>query len=125
MTCVGPAEAVLAERAFRAMGTDAHVLVWTSDACPVAPGDLLEVAEAEVERLEARWSRFRPDSDVSRLNRSAGQPVEVDADTLDLLDLCRVAAARTGGAFDPTVLPALLAAGYDRTFTELAPPLKT
>lgn len=112
---------VQAERAFRAMGSDAHVLVWSGPECPVAPEDLLEVAVTEVERLEARWSRFRPDSDISRLNAAGGRPVAIAPETAALLDRCRTAWARTHGRFDPMVLPALLAAGYDRTFESLAP----
>lgn len=110
-----------AERAFRAMGSDAHVLVWSGSDCPVAPEDLLDVAEAEIARLEGLWSRFRPDSDISRLNHAGGRPVAIAEETAALLDLCQVAAARTGGRFDPLVLPDLIDAGYDRSFELVAP----
>jgi hypothetical protein len=46
---------------FRAMGTDVHILVVGG------PPSLLNEARELVEALEARWSRFRPDSEVSRL----------------------------------------------------------
>ncbi|MEZ5182649.1 MAG: hypothetical protein R2702_12370 [Acidimicrobiales bacterium] len=49
-----------AERRFSAMGTTAHVVVHGDDV------SFLDPAEAEVERLEAAWSRFRPASEVSR-----------------------------------------------------------
>ncbi len=73
---------------------------------------LLDFAEERLQGLERRWSRFRDDSEVSRLNAAAGSPVTVSPDTLLLLGRAVDAWRRTGGAFDPTVLPALLAAGY-------------
>jgi thiamine biosynthesis lipoprotein len=45
------------------------------------------IAQA-VERDEARWSRFRPDSEVARINASAGRAVQVSPATLDLVDAC-------------------------------------
>ena len=65
-------------------------------------------AQRRVAELEARWSRFRPDSDVSRLNESAGRPVRVHPETLDLLDTARTWWQVTGGRFDPTVAGTLL-----------------
>ena len=47
-----------AERAFPAMGTDAHVLVWGGPACPIEPEDLLDVAEAEFRALG--WQTSAP-----------------------------------------------------------------
>lgn len=102
-----------AERRFRAMGTDAHVVVH---------GDplLAELAEAEIARLELLWSRFRPDSEVSEVNRSAGRWVRVSAETVELFDRAVLATVVTGGRYDPTVLGAVVRAGYDRTFDEIA-----
>ena len=105
-----------AERAFRAMGSDAHVLVWSGPGCAIGAEDLLDAAEAEIAWCEARWSRFVDDSDITRLNRAGGRPVAIAPETVALLDLCAVAASRTAGRFDPMVLPALIDAGYDRSF---------
>jgi thiamine biosynthesis lipoprotein len=63
---------------------------------------------------EAQFSRFRPDSDLSRLNAAGGRAVHVHDDVIDLIETARRAVRRTGGLFDPAVLPALEAAGYDR-----------
>jgi thiamine biosynthesis lipoprotein ApbE len=62
---------------FRAMGSDVHVLV-------NGPAGLLQVARDRVEELERRWSRFRADSEISRLNALAGSPMVVSAETLGL-----------------------------------------
>ncbi|MGV3760147.1 MAG: FAD:protein FMN transferase [Actinomycetota bacterium] len=76
--------------------------------------DGLALAQRRVAELEARWSRFRPDSDVGRLNRASGHPVRVHPKTLELLDTARTWWQATDGRFDPTVADALAAAGYDR-----------
>lgn len=56
-----------------------------------------------VGRLERRWSRFRPDSEVARLNASPGEWVRVGFETEDLLRRAIELAEVTGGAFDITV----------------------
>ncbi len=68
-------------------------------------GDLLE-------HLEACWSRFLPDSDLSQLNLADGQPVEVDPTTIVLLLAMVDAWHSTERRFDPTTLRALIDAGY-------------
>jgi len=118
-TVLQDTEALPLEQArFRVMGTDAHVIVVG------APG-LLGGAQARLDELEARWSRFRETSELTRLNAADGAPVVVSRDTFALLVLARDAWHSTGGAFDPTVLRALESAGYDRDFAtvERASPL--
>jgi thiamine biosynthesis lipoprotein len=95
------------------MGSAIHVIV-------VGAGrDTAEHAIARFADLEARWSRFRSDSEISRANRNGGSFVSVSAETAQLvaraLDGWRV----TGGLFDPTVLGGLIRAGYDRPIDEL------
>jgi thiamine biosynthesis lipoprotein len=102
------------------MGSDAHVFLWQDRDDPQAPELLLDVAVAEIDRLERLWSRFLPTSDVSRLNAAAGGPVSVAPETLAILDFCRTAVRVTEGRFDPFVLPDLIAAGYDRSFELVA-----
>jgi thiamine biosynthesis lipoprotein len=67
-------------------------------------------------RLETRMSRFLPDSELSMLNRSAGSRVDVSAELFEVLELALEMNRRTGGLFEPGVLGALEAAGYDRSF---------
>lgn len=96
------------------MGTTAHVVLTG----PSAPdeGSVIE----RLRQLEARWSRFRDDSEVSGLNAAAGRPCVVGPETVDLIERSRWAWHRTAGLFDPTVLDAVRAAGYDRSFDELS-----
>jgi thiamine biosynthesis lipoprotein len=77
---------------------------------------LIDQGLRRLEWLEARWSRFRPGSDVSALNRAAGWGVVVSPETVLLVDRALRAAAATDGRYDPTVGRAVIAHGYDRTF---------
>jgi thiamine biosynthesis lipoprotein len=102
-----------AEVRFRAMGSDCHVVV-------VGDPALLDVARGRVEDLERRWSRFRPDSEVSGLNAAGGTYRVVSAETCELVRRAVDGWRRTGGAFDPTVLGDVVRAGYDRTYAAVA-----
>ena len=104
---------MLAEVRFRAMGSNAHLLV---DAAHTA---LLLRARRRLSVLESLWSRFLPDSELCRLNEGAGGPVEVSAETAQIVRRCVEAWQVTDGLFDPTVLAAVESAGYDRSFEKL------
>ena len=90
----------VAELTFRAMGSDAHVIVVGG------PADGATRARARIDELEQRWSRFIADSEISVLNRNAGQFVEVSDDTRLLIERAIEAWRISGGSFDPTVLGA-------------------
>ena len=99
---------------FRAMGTEIELLA----AADAGVDGALAAAEAEFHRLEALLSRFRPDSELSRLNEAG--TLEAGPDLRRVVELALAARERSGGRFDPTVHDALVAAGYDRSF-ELVP----
>lgn len=63
-------------------------------------------------RLESLWSRFRADSEITALNLAEGRPLRVHPHTVRLVREMLDAHRRTDGDFDPTLLPALVAAGY-------------
>jgi len=65
---------------------------------------ILDAAVAEVERLEARYSRYRETSLLSVINRvaEAGGEIEVDAETAGLLDYAATCHGESGGLFDVT-----------------------
>jgi thiamine biosynthesis lipoprotein len=102
----------------RAMGTDVEVLALGADADAMAA--LRALAADALEVLEARWSRFRPTSELCRVNDAAGAPVVVSDSTYALIARAVAAWRDTGGRYDPTVLAALEAAGYDRDFDAVA-----
>lgn len=84
------------------------VVVITLDGPPSAGRD----ARLRLAELEALWSRFAPGSDIDRLNRAEGTPVYVSNATITLLHTMVEATNATAGRYDPTILPALIEAGY-------------
>jgi thiamine biosynthesis lipoprotein ApbE len=78
-------------------------------------------AQEAVRADEARWSRFRDDSETTRLNRRAGTWVAVSEETFALLAACREWTERSGGVFQPLVGRVLAAAGYDASIDRRAP----
>jgi thiamine biosynthesis lipoprotein len=67
---------------------------------------------AEVTRLEQVASRFRADSEISRVNRAAGQWVPASALLVELVEVALAAADSTGGMVDPCLGRQVDAAGY-------------
>jgi len=63
----------------------------------------LAAAFDEIRRVERLMSRFDPDSELSRLNRTAGTPVKVSEATWEVLETADRIHEASGGSFDPTV----------------------
>lgn len=91
----------LQRHAFHALGGPCSVCLQGSSDVVARAFDL---AQAEVLRIEAKYSRYRDDSVVSRINTSAGDAkgMEVDGETAALLDYAAVAHAQSDGLFDAT-----------------------
>jgi thiamine biosynthesis lipoprotein len=100
---------------FPALGTTARVLVTDPSALDEA-GDLLR---AEVDAFDLACSRFRADSEISRLHREPGREVRVSPLLADALQAALRAAWLTGGLVDPTVGAAVCALSYDRDFAKI------
>lgn len=105
------------ERSFRAMGTGVRLIAYAAEAATGARA--LEAAEARTRAIEARFSRFLPTSELSRLNAFTGSAVAVSAEMGEVLTLAREQHEATQGLFDPAILPDLECAGYDRTFDDI------
>jgi thiamine biosynthesis lipoprotein len=93
---------LLGRYAFRAMGSPCELRLY--GASRAAIDAVADAARALVERLEQKYSRYREDSVLSAINRSAGDPagVVVDDETALLLDYAATAHAESGGLFDAT-----------------------
>jgi thiamine biosynthesis lipoprotein len=70
---------------------------------------------------EGRLSRFRADSELSRINRRSGRLHTVSPVMAEVLHEALSAAEISRGIVVPTILEALEAAGYDRSFDEISP----
>ncbi len=103
-------------RHFRAMNTDVQAVVVAAPASEATAVAALADVQRLFAQVEATLSRFRPESELSRLNAAAGRPWRASPLLFRAVAAALAAARDTGGAFDPTVLPALERAGYDRSF---------
>jgi FAD:protein FMN transferase len=98
------ARAEFYQLSFQAMNTHCRVNFRTADA-RLAQSFQREVIQW-VAWFEARYSRFIPDSLISRINAAAGEHwVEIDPETEALFNLCQEMIFFTRGVFDPTALP--------------------
>jgi thiamine biosynthesis lipoprotein len=100
---------------FEVFGTTAVLLVTGQQAADQAR----TIADEVLAGVDAASSRFRPDSELSRLNAAGGAQVVVSPVFADLLSAALRAARLTGGDVDPTCGAALAALGYDRDFADL------
>jgi thiamine biosynthesis lipoprotein len=101
---------------FRAMNTDIQLFA-------EGPAEAVETgfsqAKAYIEVSEKRFTRFSDDSELSQLNALAGTWFEASPELFDLMAQSLRLHALTGGLFDPSILNALVTAGYDRSFDEI------
>ena len=97
----------LTELAFPAMGTSVRLLA--------APGAPLDGARALIEDLEARLTRFDAASELSVFNADPRETVPASRALRDAVRSAIAGAAATDGLVDPTLLGAVVRAGYDRS----------
>lgn len=98
-----PAPLVSASDGRYAMGTALEITLHGRDA--EALDRALDESFAMAARLDHLLSRYDDTSDVSRLNRSGGVPLEVDPAVVEVLRASVALSGVTGGAFDVTVGP--------------------
>ena len=101
---------------FSAMNT-AIVLAAEGDPQQVTLG--FHNAREFIEQSERRFTRFSDQSELSQLNRAAGQWFHPSADLFELVKLAQEYVDLTDGLFDPSILPYLKRAGYDRSMDEI------
>lgn len=102
---------------FYAMGS--HMTAWLELRDQALAQRTLEQVEALFQAAEARFTRFRPTSELAQVNAQAGQWTPVSNIFWHLLTRALQLSQATNGLFDPTVLNAVVAAGYDRDFAEV------
>ena len=101
----------IATARFDALGTE--IIVSVTDVTYL--GMVLEHTYRCVDDVDRTFSRFRPDSELERLQREGSGTRSASPLFIELLKLSLNAARSTDGLFDPTVRDALEAAGYDRS----------
>jgi thiamine biosynthesis lipoprotein len=103
----------LLEHRWRSMGCDVTVLA------PEDRPDAGHLAREVLDGWDARFSRFRPDSELERLNDAGGRPFPASKPMLAAVEAALDAARVTDGLFDPLLGGRMVELGYDRTFDEL------
>jgi thiamine biosynthesis lipoprotein len=101
LICVSPAHADWMQRTEAIMGTRCYVELWADD--PVKGNDAIDAVMAELRRIDALMSHYRPESELSQINQYANErPVQVDKELFDLIKLSTHFSQITEGAFDIT-----------------------
>ena len=101
---------------FRAMGGEMLAIL---EGGTDSPPSILDEVPCWFEEWEQTLSRFRTDSELSRLNQTFDQPVKVSDTLWDVFQYALSAETVTNGLVTPTVLDAMLEAGYDQNFENL------
>lgn len=100
-TLAAPARAAWIERTEAIMGTRVYVQLWSRD--EVAGNAAIDAVMAEMHRIDALMSHYKPESQLSQINARANQePVRVDKELFDLIKLSTHYSEITEGAFDIT-----------------------
>jgi thiamine biosynthesis lipoprotein len=112
-----PDSTAAADLAFDAMGSHMRILVG-APARPGLPSPAAAAGRAAdlLRAYDARLSRFRPDSELTRLNKDPREVVPASALLRAAVRAALFAAELTDGLVDPTLLDDLERAGYDASW---------
>ena len=102
---------------FRAMGSQ---MMAALDIPPARTPHRLDSVPQWFEAWEAVLSRFRPESELSQLNRSAGEEYNVSPTLWEVYNLSLETNQLSDGLVTPLVLDALIESGYCTSFEQLA-----
>ena len=106
----------VALRTWKTLGTSVHVLSTHDDGLEAATTAVRDV----LEDVDEAYSRFRSDSELTRLNGNAGRTISISPLLATAIDAALRGARLTDGAVDPTIGRAIRVAGYDDDFSRIA-----
>jgi thiamine biosynthesis lipoprotein len=108
---------IRAEKKFRAMGTDIFLLVLIdSTEDHKKTENLLELIEQKYKEWEKIFSRFDPESELSKTNKNLGKQFEASVDFIEVARRCLSHYKETEGLFDPRIIENLESSGYNQDF---------
>jgi thiamine biosynthesis lipoprotein len=99
---------------FRAMNTSVMLAAEGEGAIPG-----MYAAKSFIDDCEQRFSRFLPGSELTELNHSAGDWLQISNELMEMLQLSMKYYNETHGIFDPSILTDLKQVGYDRSMDEI------
>jgi FAD:protein FMN transferase len=108
----------LALKSWKALGTSVLVLTTRDDRLEAATTAVRQV----LEDVDGAYSRFREDSELTRVNTNAGRTIHISPLLATAIDAALRAARLTDGAVDPTIGRAIRVAGYDDDFSRITGP---
>jgi thiamine biosynthesis lipoprotein ApbE len=108
----------VALKSWKALGTSVLVLTTRDDRLEAATTTVRQV----LEDVDAAYSRFREDSELTRVNANAGRTIPISPLLATAIDAALRAARLTDGAVDPTIGRAIRVAGYDDDFSRISSP---
>lgn len=106
----------IAVKSWKALGTSVLVLSTNDDRHELAAAAVRQV----LEDVDAAYSRFREDSELTRVNANPEHVIQVSPLLATAIDAALRAARLTDGAVDPTIGRAIRVAGYDDDFSRIA-----
>ncbi|MFB5192555.1 FAD:protein FMN transferase [Alicyclobacillus fastidiosus] len=107
-------------KSFRAMGTTVHIEIPSahpSDDC--VQSEILKTAMDDMAALESLFTRFKAESELNRLNNSAGRWTNIDSRLYEVLQLARDFFVKTRGLFNPCLGMVMNGLGYDVSFEQI------
>jgi thiamine biosynthesis lipoprotein len=105
------ADTLRLESSVVAMGSAYSVVVYGEDRTRME--EAVDAAFEEVHRLDQMLSNYKPESELSEVNRNAAEhPVQVTQEMFDLLAACEQYSRASDGAFDITVGPLMKVWGF-------------
>ncbi len=108
------------KQSFMAMGTVGSVSLPARDA--VRLGAAVAIVTNVLRNLEARYSVYRPESELSQLNARAGNaPQPVSPELREILALAKAYGDLSGGAFDVTIGPLMKLWGFNQNRPRVNP----
>jgi len=105
-------DAAIGTEHFKALGTSVHLLVTD----PRGTDRACALLREELDAIDRACSRFRPDSELWRVNNARGRTVRVSGLLAEAVAVALAAAYVTDGDVDPTCGRSLVRLGYDRDF---------
>ncbi|MGB1262013.1 MAG: FAD:protein FMN transferase [Cognaticolwellia sp.] len=92
------------QHSFQVMGTQAHVEFWLPASASKSEAQrLIDAVEQEMRRIDQDMSPYKPDSELSKVNRLAAKaPVKISAELFNLLTKAQAISVESDGAFDIT-----------------------
>jgi thiamine biosynthesis lipoprotein len=102
------------------MATDVSVLIASTLDQEAEANAAADACMSWFDEVDARLSRFHPESELSQLNAAGGAWFTASPMLYEAVEAAIRAAYTSDGLFDPTLLPQLEALGYDRDFAQIA-----